>query len=393
MITIKLPDKLPEDVCIEIAKRACYCDDAISNCKYVSSSHQLAIESEEKQKSEQIIDKVQLLIDKMKTERLVLKPQIVRERKRKNDTYDGGVFKKLVSEKSISTEGVGVIARSGKFLTLLNTFDEFFERLGVKYFQSEVRNYNSLIPADWLRRANYFSSFPHSVTFTTHLKEDYHIIENFAARHKDGEDLNFKSIDEITTPQYCLSPAVCYHCYGELQGHDFSKTNNKIISYTAMNRCFRYESKNITELDRLWEFSMREIVFIGAKDEVLTAKAESLELVWKLIEILDLTAHIETASDPFFASDFKSLRFFQLANDLKYELRTPINEKDTIASGSFNYHENFMGSSFNIKADAEDFAHTGCAAFGLERLVYSTLCQIGFDKAMDRLDKAFQTLL
>ena len=166
-----------------------------------------------------------------------------------------------------------------------------------------------------------------------------------------------------------------------------------MVSFTAMNRCFRYESKNITELDRLWEFSMREIVFIGAQDEVLKAKAESIELVWKLIEILDLTAHIETASDPFFASDFKSQRFFQLGNELKYELRTPLNEHNSIASGSFNYHVNFMGSSFDIKNAAEDYAHTGCAAFGLERLAYSTLCQIGFENAMDRLNKAFNKLL
>jgi len=89
-----------------------------------------------------------------------------------------------------------------------------------------------------------------------------------------------------------------------------------------MNRCFRYESKNITELDRLWEFSMREIVFIGAKDEVLTAKAESLELVWKLIEILDLTAHIETASDPFFASDLSLISDMSSLLSINHHTRT-----------------------------------------------------------------------
>ena len=169
MIKINLPDNLPEDVCIEIAKRACYCDEAILNCEYVAPSHQLDIQSERDQKAEQITEKVNLLVDKMKTERLVLKPQIIRQRMRENDSYNKEVFQKLVSENSISTEGLGVVARSGKFLQLFNKFDEFFERLGVKYFQSEVRNYNSLIPADWLRRTNYFSSFPHSVTFTTHL--------------------------------------------------------------------------------------------------------------------------------------------------------------------------------------------------------------------------------
>ena len=69
MINIKLPDNLPEDVCVEIAKRACYCDDAILHCEYASSSHQLEIQSEEDQKVQQITEKVNLLVDKMKTER------------------------------------------------------------------------------------------------------------------------------------------------------------------------------------------------------------------------------------------------------------------------------------------------------------------------------------
>jgi len=44
-----------------------------------------------------------------------------------------------------------------------------------------------------------------------------------------------------------------------------------------------------------------------------------------------------------FASDFPSLRFFQLANDLKYELKVDISPDVSIACASFNYHERFSG--------------------------------------------------
>jgi len=33
---------------------------------------------------------------------------------------------------------------------------------------------------------------------------------------------------------------------------------------TAMGKCFRYESSNLSGLERLWDFNMREIVFCRA---------------------------------------------------------------------------------------------------------------------------------
>ena len=138
---------------------------------------------------------------------------------------------------------------------------------------------------------------------------------------------------------------------------------------------------------------MREIIFIGEKDKVLKARTKSIEIIWRMIEILDLTARLETASDPFFSTDFNSLRYFQLANDLKFELNLPVSPDKAIAAASFNYHENFFGNQFNITTEDTQNVHTGCAAFGLERLVYASLAQLGIEKTMNRLKVAKQELL
>ncbi len=73
-------------------------------------------------------------------------------------------------------EDVGVIGRSGEFLDLLQSFDTLFQRIGSDLFSAKKMDYNTLIPSDWLRGAGYFSSFAHSVTFATHLREDYSIV-------------------------------------------------------------------------------------------------------------------------------------------------------------------------------------------------------------------------
>jgi seryl-tRNA synthetase len=269
---------------------------------------------------------------------------------------------------------------------MLGRFDRLIRRIAVEAFGAEEREYNSLIPSEYLRRAGYFSSFGHSLTFAFHLQEDLDRIEAFATRHNEATELNFESIDELTTPEYCLSPAVCYHAYGAMIDQQLDEPDHGLRVETAGGRCFRYESKNITALDRLWEFTMREIIFIGEKKRVVEARRRAIDIIWRLIERMDLTASLETAADPFFATDFRSLRFFQLVNELKYELRLPVDESSSVAAASFNYHESFFGQKFGIHTIRGSQVHTGCAAFGLERLALAAMAQLGFDQTCHSLD-------
>ena len=72
--------------------------------------------------------------------------------------------------------------------------------------------------------------------------------------------------------------------------------------------------------------------------------------------------------------------------ELKYELRLPIGEGRTLAAASFNFHEDFFGSSFDIRRPAGDGDEdatviTACAGVGLERFAYAFLCRHGVDPA------------
>ncbi len=72
---------------------------------------------------------------------------------------------------------------------------------------------------------------------------------------------------------------------------------------------------------------------------------------------------------------------FQLAFDLKFEVLAPLpyKQKD-LAVGSFNYHQDFFGRSFNVSSTDSTPIHTGCVGFGLERLALAFLAQHGVNR-------------
>jgi seryl-tRNA synthetase len=387
-IQIVLPPGLPADVCTEIAKRACYCDTSIAGCRYLKEERTLKVGCNEGSDIAGLESKLQRLIAKMKSQRLAVQPRTLASRAGGAKAFAGDMFGALCRNGEVTKEGIGVVARRGEFFELLRALDRFFERLSRQHFLSSVADYSVLIPSEWLRRAGYFASFPHSLTFATHLCEDYDRLEAFAERHKGGRALKFEAIEELTTPEFCLSPAVCYHTYGVLMGHRLPDADQGLKACTAVGRCFRYESKNITDLERLWEFTMREIVFVGERERVLDARKRIMDLIWRFVELFDLKGEVATASDPFFATDFNSLRFFQLSNELKFELQLPVDEEKSIACASFNYHETFFGSRFDIKTASGEYAHTACAAFGLERFAYACLVQLGATRTWECLEQA-----
>jgi hypothetical protein len=58
-----------------------------------------------------------------------------------------------------------------------------------------------------------------------------------------------------------------------------------------------------------------------------------------------------------------------------------VSPQRTIACASANLHENFFGKTFIIGGSDGNPVFTGCAAWGLERLVLALFTQHGFDKA------------
>ena len=177
----------------------------------------------------------------------------------------------------------------------------------------------------------------------------------------------------------CLNPAACFPAYPTFA--DKTIEGGHVVSW--LGRVFRYESRNISGLDRLFEFNVREIVFVGSEDYVRECRQKALPLVGELAEYFDLDMTLQTATDPFFATVAAAKKFWQQSQEVKNEILIPVldaeGKEKLLACGSVNLHGNFFGQKFNIKAADGSDAHTGCIGLGIERWVLACFTQHGFD--------------
>ena len=160
-----------------------------------------------------------------------------------------------------------------------------------------------------------------------------------------------------------VPPAACLHCYAELADRALATTP---LVFSVSNHCARGDETLDAAHGRLREFTMREIVIVGAPSEVDRARRALMRRTQTLVTRLDLSATIEVATDPFHVAADRGKLAVQRLRALKYELRMPV-ARETIAVASFNYHEDHFGRAFGISLSDGSPANTACVAFGLER--------------------------
>ncbi|RMF43358.1 MAG: hypothetical protein D6755_10405, partial [Anaerolineae bacterium] len=276
-------------------------------------------------------------------------------------------------------EADGIYTLGPLVTRLIAFFERKFEALADS-FDARPHRFPTLIPAKNLARVNYFRAFPHSLTFATHLRSDMDVINHFAEHAACDEHGRLQAGDDAFAAfETLLSPAVCYHLYFSLA--DKPLPGEHVVA-TAVGNCFRYESSNLNSLERLWNFTMREVIFVGAKDFVLEQREIARQRMQGVFEEIGLAYRVESANDPFFVGEFRKQAAFQTAFDLKFEIRARLPFKDdTLAVGSYNYHQDFFGRHLNITLPDGSPAHTGCVAFGLERMAFAFLAQFGFDES------------
>ncbi len=368
-IQVKLPTPCTEMAQEEIEKQMAFLSKTVSNVKFVDSS---TLEFDAPADEAEALGKAAL--DRaMKTQRTLR--SLERKIAFRSSTMDSPEFHGITTA-GIDFESAGLSVLTGVPLQLFEYFDRTLSEFG-RHWSPKPMRAPTLIPTTVLARCDYFRSFPQNVTFAAHLPEEPDRIENFRARHHDRETLDDQALGEMVTPEACLSPAVCYHAY--YANRDTVLTDEPLV-YKMVGKCFRYESSNTSDLRRLWDFTMREVVFLGARDPILAERAKAIELFQDYLEQHRISAEIRTASDPFFiAPDANAKTYFQLSSDTKYEISMVLPDQGRLAVGSFNYHGDFFGKAFNCKLPNGGPMHSVCFAWGLERWVYGFLAQHGAD--------------
>jgi len=302
------------------------------------------------------------------------KIQVLEDRLERDVPYELDPMPELVARNEVSREANGIYTLGPLLTRLIDYFERRFLELAAS-FEAEPYRFPTLIPARFLERVNYFSAFPHSLTFATHLRADLDVIDHFAAHAATGEHGLEAPPESFAGVEALLSPAVCYHLYFSMA--DRPLKGGQAIA-TAVGNCFRYEAINLQSLERLWDFTMREVIFVGPKEFVLDNRETARQRMARTLDEIGLAYRVESANDPFFVGEFRKQAAFQSAFQLKFEIRARLPFKGTtLAVGSYNYHQDFFGRNLNITLPDGSAAHTGCVAFGLERMAFAFLAQYG----------------
>lgn len=373
----QLETAIPDDLVEEFLKRVPYVSEGIGNVRVLSGGSSVAFdlrpgfEGQEQLVASRISEVAGKLCINYRpgASRTVAKQDVL------PSSFRDDPHPVLLERGDIVSFGRGRYGFGPRLVGLMEYFDRRARDMAVR-FGAEAHSFPSLVGADVLDRCRYLKNFPSSLNLVSHLREDHAVLQEFARSVQwDGQQLAYDRAGSSGI-ECLLSPSVCFHWYQWLRDSHVAQTK----AITALGKCFRYESSNLTGLERLWDFTMREIIFVGPANYVLESRQELVELSAALLNELGLAYEISTATDPFFVDSYAVQSAYQQGFELKFELLAPLPYSGKkLAVGSINYHQDFFGRSFGIQAGDEP-AHTGCIGFGFERLALAFLAQHGLDE-------------
>jgi seryl-tRNA synthetase len=367
---------IPPNLIDQVQAKLAYVDETIKGVKVAGDGKSILFTLRSEPDSSALTDlevRVQQVIRDMSQGFVAPRIEILEDHSDRTVPFSEDPVPELMERGEIIREHTGIYGFGPLVTRLIEVFERYFLSLA-REFNAAPYRFPTLISAEKLGQVDYYRAFPHSLTFATHLREDLDVINDFSrSAAYDNEGLSTK-LDSFSRIQALLSPAVCYHLYFALAG----KTLPKDMAATAAGHCFRYESSNLRSLERMWDFTMREIIFVGSAEYVLEKREQARKRVETLFGEIGLAYSVESANDPFFVGEFRKQAAFQNAFQLKYEIRAGLPFKgSTLAVGSYNYHQSFFGRSLDIHLFDGSSTHTGCVAFGLERLAFAFLSQFG----------------
>jgi seryl-tRNA synthetase len=264
----------------------------------------------------------------------------------------------------------GVYGRTGLYQRVMDALDALVTRQ--RDPASEVMRFPPLIGRRVLEKSGYLKSFPNLLGCVCCLHGSEAEIGRSVARWEVGDDWT----TDLTSADVVLTPAACYALYPIVASRGAVPAAG--LTFDVAADCFRHEPSR--SLDRLQSFRMREFVCIGSAERIAAFRSDWIGRARELANRLGLPHEVETANDPFFGRAAQILAISQKQNELKFELLVPaLSEEKPTACMSFNYHKDHFGVTWDMRASDGTPAHTGCVAFGMDRLTVALFAMHGTD--------------
>jgi seryl-tRNA synthetase len=238
--------------------------------------------------------------------------------------------------------------------------------------ETEVLSFPPVMSRRQLEKSGYLKSFPHFLGCVSCLSGSESDIRAAVERQETGEDWT----SDLSAADLVLSPAACYPVYPLVASRGPVPAGGLLFDVAC--DCFRREPSKM--LDRLQSFRMREYVCIGTPAQVEQYRRHWMTRAQGLADKLGVSWRIVQATDPFFGRGGKLMAVSQVEQSLKFELLIPVHSTEQpTACMSFNYHRDHFGSTWNLRTEAGEVAHTACVAFGIDRLVLALFATHGVD--------------
>ena len=267
--------------------------------------------------------------------------------------------------------GDGLLCLKGKAIFLFRFFEQSFAKIATN-MGAIAKSYPVLLPVKEYAKTGYISRTPQYAMFCSDVHENMDELNELSKAVEENKISSY-----LNSPQLALSPSACFHTYVEMKNQVLEE--NSIVSFTQ--NVFRNEGRlNYNEIGRLKDYHVREIVFIGDEEFVLSSRNNVLNKTKEFVLQIGLEGKVQVSSDSFVLPKMQKYRKIQMIDSSKYELRLNVSDKKDIAVGSFNLHGVAFTSSFNIKVRNCKNTMTGCVGFGIERWVLAFLCQYGKDE-------------
>ena len=266
----------------------------------------------------------------------------------------------------------GVYGRKG-------VYEDAVERLG-RFVSAhreegvEVLRFPPVMSRRTLERSGYLKSFPNLLGCLCALGGSDEDIRAAVGAFEAGEDWT----DALEAGDLVLTPAACYPVYPIAARRGPLPRGG--LRFDVASDCFRREPSH--HADRFQTFRMREYVCIGSPEDVAGFRSRWIERAKGMADRLGLPYEVDQANDPFFGKVGVMMAAMQKRDALKFELLVPVRsaEKPT-ACMSFNNHKDHFGEVWGLRDAGGGVAHTGCVAFGMDRLAVALFATHGTDPA------------
>lgn len=258
----------------------------------------------------------------------------------------------------------GIYGRGARFEAVVNGIDGALTRIG-RDFEAEGIYFPPQVDRSTIDVSGYYRSFPHLLGGV-----------NTFCGCDSAPETSLRWDGNSSPSDIYLTPAACYPLYPIIAERGSLAAEGK--TYTVQSFCFRAEPSE--EPHRQQTFRMREFVHLGRADSIEAFRVRWYGSVEEFLKKIRLVGTRHVASDPFFGDEGEVVKRTQVERHLKFEMIVDIAQRP-VACVSFNNHLDTFGKKWNLELSNGDVVHSGCVAFGLERLALALFSQHGVDEA------------